>query len=655
MARTTTGLLVAFVTMILISSLANFQAFEVDADSSIISITPGASSKTTDAFAPNRLVIAVGDTVTWKNKDSQPHTVTSGKGPDDPISGLEFDSSPSFNPLMAPGATFSHTFSRAGTYHYHCSLHPNMIGVVDVKATITDFNVDGYADLAIGVPFEDAMYDNSAVDSGAVNVIYGSSSGLKALGGNRQNQLWSQDADGISGIAESGDMFGSALAVGDFNGDHASDLAIGVPFEDVGAKGGTRDAGAVNVIYGTRGGGLFPNILSGGGGRDDQMWTQSTSGVEGSIEPNDRFGAQLAAGDFNCDERDDLAIGVPGQDVGPYHDAGAIAIIYGSGVGLSVALTDDLLLTRESSEIEGFASDNLNFPTSLQSGDFNGDGCIDLAIGVRHDNVDGGPDAGSVNVIYGSGAGLSATFAVPDQLWSQNSPGIEGQMVPGDGFGIALASGHFNNDSYEDLAVGSIEYALNHETEEPDRAGGVNVIYGSPSGLSATFRSDQLWTQDSPGIQGKSEDGDEYGLSLTTADLNGDGYSELAVGIRSEDTSLEDSGMVGVIYSSSSGLTSSDQLFTQATPGIDGTTERLEFFGWSLTSGDYDGDGNDDLVVGVDESIGGEIGVGAVHVISSQGGSANTGISYKEVLWRQEKDGVKGMMEAGDHFGSAVA
>src|SRR5919106_558143 len=95
-----------------------------------VSIVLGASSGlSNNAFQPNTVQVQVGDTVTWTNDDSQPHTVTSG------INGQpdgRFDSSPNFNPLLASGQTFEHAFTEAGEYPYFCLLHPNMIGTVSV-------------------------------------------------------------------------------------------------------------------------------------------------------------------------------------------------------------------------------------------------------------------------------------------------------------------------------------------------------------------------------------------------------------------------------------------------------------------------------------------------------------------------------------------
>ena len=72
------------------------------------------------AFDPAAIEISVGDTVTWHNYDSAPHTVTGDNG--------EFDSG-----NLNTDQTFSHTFTTAGTFTYHCNIHPNMKGTIVVK------------------------------------------------------------------------------------------------------------------------------------------------------------------------------------------------------------------------------------------------------------------------------------------------------------------------------------------------------------------------------------------------------------------------------------------------------------------------------------------------------------------------------------------
>ncbi len=134
-----------------------------------------------------------------------------------------------------------------------------------------DFDGDGYADLAVGSPFEGV---NGRKAAGAVNVIYGGPAGLSASG----NQFWHQDSPGIKNEAEKGDRFGMSLTTGDFDGDGFTDLAVAAPMEDT---KGVPSSGAVNVIYGS------PTGLIAAG---NQFWHQDKSRILDQAEPSDRFG-----------------------------------------------------------------------------------------------------------------------------------------------------------------------------------------------------------------------------------------------------------------------------------------------------------------------------------------------------------------------------
>ncbi|MGH9657364.1 MAG: FG-GAP repeat protein, partial [Bryobacteraceae bacterium] len=116
--------------------------------------------------------------------------------------------------------------------------------VIQLPPAAADFNGDGASDLAASASHRSWVNGQEIQNSGAVIVMYGSlANGLTAAG----SQTWSQESPGIPGNAEAGDLFGQALAWGDFNDDGKSDLAIGVPGED-------NRTGVVHILYGSASG-----------------------------------------------------------------------------------------------------------------------------------------------------------------------------------------------------------------------------------------------------------------------------------------------------------------------------------------------------------------------------------------------------------------
>jgi plastocyanin len=73
------------------------------------------------AFGPAEAAVRVGTTVTWKNADQDPHTVTSTG-----------NTGPLRSPTLAQGETYSYTFTKPGRYDYLCTIHPFMTATVTV-------------------------------------------------------------------------------------------------------------------------------------------------------------------------------------------------------------------------------------------------------------------------------------------------------------------------------------------------------------------------------------------------------------------------------------------------------------------------------------------------------------------------------------------
>ena len=498
----------------------------------------------------------------------------------------------------------------------------------------SDFNGDGYADLAIGVTGEQV---GSARDAGAVNVLYGSRRGVTAVG----DDLWTQASPGVKGKAEGcsrrdcedlGDEFGFDVASGDFDRDGRADLAIGVPRD---RAGGVPDAGAVNVLYGSRRG------LT---ARGDQRWSRAN--LPGVPSAGDGFGGALAAGDFDGDGYWDLAIGETGQEGRQgVSRPGRVQVLYGGPDGLGSAGTATLARSMTGTGDVAYQG----FGVALAAGDLDGDGRADLAVGAPDNSCmssDCVTTGGDVSVFYGTADGLGAIRA---ERWSQDSPGILDEAETDDHLGAALAIGDFDADGFDDLAAGAFYEWLGPCVfpYDPCHAGqgAVSVIYGSTDGLTA--EGNQLWHQGVAGVPGTPEFLDLCGDALAAGDFNGDGADELAIGVPGEDFgSKEGAGAVLVLPGSrGSGLTATGaQSWTQASPGVPGTREIGDVFGLAVASADYGRSARDDLVIaapGEDRVIvlyGRTSGLSSVHAQS----------------WSQRTPGVKGVSRVGDMFGLSL-
>ena len=489
-------------------------------------------------------------------------------------------------------------------------------------APASDFNGDGFADLAVGAPAEDI---GTKEDAGSVSVLFGAADGVSAGG----DQIWYQDAAGVIGTSEANDRFGAALASGDFDDDGAADLAIGAPFEDLGDADA---AGAVNVLTGS------PAGLSSDG---NQLWTQDSTAIPDGAEAGDQFGSALAAGDFDADGYDDLAIGAPGENWEPGHaDAGVVHVLYGSAAGLTATGTqlwrqggDGLTEQPESGD---------GFGTALAAANFGRGRAEDLAVGVPFESYGCGfacaHDAvGLVQVVYGSAGGL--TSAGTGVLRQGDPVGFEDE---GEAFGFALAAGNFGKSRLNDLAAGVPGDGVGQMNH-----GSIRVMYGASSGLT----SGGAQTLTRPGSVGS---GDEFGSALATGNMGGTLQAELAAAAPfAKAGDVAGAGVVAVFPGSADGLTGTGvRTWSQASAGVAGDPGSGDWFGRALQVAEFGRDPKADLAIGVPgEVVGGDGGAGAVQVLyGTPGGVVATGSQ----LLSQDTPGVAGTGEPGDRLGCSL-
>ncbi|QDQ12120.1 FG-GAP-like repeat-containing protein [Streptomyces spectabilis] len=412
------------------------------------------------------------------------------------------------------------------------------------RAPVTDFNHDGYADLAISAPYATI---GGKTYAGYVTVVYGSAKGADSS----HPQIIDRASDGVLGEVEKDGTFGTQVSVGDLDGDGYTDLVVGSRYGD--------------------------RLLA--------LWGSENGLTAGSSELP-ATSAGFATGDFNGDgHRDLVSDDYPDND----EDEEGMTVSYGP-------FTRDGKPARQ----EAIRTSRTFGPAYLVPGDLNGDGVDDLvtahgfeesaypsrfwkgtkdgltettqklksSLGGAIADVDGDgygdfvtrdngssnddneDDKGTVRVDYGHRNGPAATRT---KKITQDSAGVPGVGETGDRFGSDISAGDVNGDGYADIAVGVPGEDIGSGSAKVSDAGSFVLLKGARAGLGGSGA--QAFDQSKPRVPGASEKKDWFGHRVLLSDVDGDGRADLTVTAHGEDGTSKDSGAAWVFPGTRTGLT----------------------------------------------------------------------------------------------------
>ncbi len=349
--------------------------------------------------------------------------------------------------------------------------------------------------------------------------------------------------------------------------------------------GGKAEAGYVAVVYGSA------NGLS---AASKKVYTQASAGVPGSVEAADRFGSFLVAADLDGDGYTDLAVEAEGErwEQDGIARQGSRTILWGGPGGFT---SGKVMPARDSAPHQGYGES--------VAGDFNGDGHQDL---LYFGNVYLGP--------FGRDGAPASVRGNPE-------------IIDGDLAFLGMFAGDIDGDGITDLVTMAQSY---DGDDEGDHGEHLNYLRGSRDGLQPL-----VILRDAQGERLRP------GQDVVLGDVNGDHRADIVTA----------PGALRFVYGTANGPATSfaPRSVDQDTPGVPGTAEPEDWFGYDLSVADVNGDGYGDVLAGDPyEDLGTVQRAGAFTVVP---GGPNGPTGAGSTLFSQDSANVPGTAEKDDRFG----
>ncbi|MGW2116422.1 VCBS repeat-containing protein [Streptomyces zhihengii] len=412
----------------------------------------------------------------------------------------------------------------------------------------SDFNGDGIRDTAIA---DTEATVNGMPGAGVVHIDYGGGKGTMVL---------SQETAGVPGAAEADDQYGFALAVYDADRDGCSDLAVGIPYEDL----DTPDAGLVQIVYGSTAG------LNGGKAVREYKQGEGAP-LGGGAEAGDLTGYALAGGKTSAGASY-LLIGAPGEDIGTAVDTGGFFYVQ-NDAATALGNHQD---TATAGAVPGVAENDDRFGASLAATPTH------FAVGAPGEALGTATFAGAATVFNHT---LTSGYPKPLFGMGQDQDTIAGAEEVGDGFGTALAMVPYRASGATStteslLAVGVPGEDLKSTVD----AGAVQIFR-----IGASSFTETMWIeQDTADVEQESEAGDFFGQRLAAVNTSPNTTTtgttaRLAIGVPGEESAEEHREKGGVHIVPMIGAPGASDAWIDPGWGIPGEPAATQLAGLSLS------------------------------------------------------------------------